>query len=128
MAKKKITIDSIDKTKFEGVVHLGLSTEEICDFFTINTSQLWSWIKQAYDTRSPMVTLKKIRVEGKIEFLSSQRRLAQKNPAMAIWFGKNYYDQTDGKEEAEFHDFEDLSPLVELLKEEDENQDGNSNN
>jgi len=126
MAKKKITLESIDKDKFEATVHLGLSTEEICDFFMINTSQLWSWIKQAYNTRSPMVTLKKIRVEGKMEFLASQRRLAQKNPAMAIWFGKNYYDQTDGKEEAEFHDFEDLSPLVELLKEDTE--DGNSDN
>ena len=61
-----------------------------------------------------------------MDFLAKQRKLGERNPAMAIWFGKNYYDQTDGKEEAEFHDFEDLSPLVELLKEDTE--DGNSNN
>ena len=67
-----------------------------------------------------------MRVEGKIDFLAKQRKLAERNPAMAIWFGKNYYDQTDSKEEAEANDFEDLNPLIQLLK--DDDNDGNSNN
>ena len=126
MAKTKTTPETIDKAKFESLVHLGLSTEELIQFFMVNSSQLWSWIKQVYNTRTPLVVLKKMRVEGKIDFLAKQRKLAERNPAMAIWFGKNYYDQTDSKEEAEANDFEDLNPLVELLKEDDDN--GNSNN
>ena len=126
MAKKKVTPETIDKAKFESLVHLGLSTEELIQFFMVNSSQLWSWIKQVYNTRTPLVVLKKMRVEGKIDFLAKQRKLAERNPAMAIWFGKNYYDQTDSKEEAEANDFEDLNPLIQLLK--DDDNDGNSNN
>ena len=126
MAKTKTTPELIDKAKFESLVHLGLTTEELIEFFMINSSQLWSWIKQVYKVRKPMVLLKKLRVEGKIDFLAKQRKLAERNPAMAIWFGKNYFDQTDGKEEAEQADYEDLNPLVKLLKEDEE--DANSNN
>ena len=126
MAKKKVTADLIDKAKFESLVHLGLSTEELYTFFMVSSGALMQWIKIVYATKSPLVLLKKMRVEGKVDFLVKQRKLAERNPAMAIWFGKNYYDQTDSKEEAEANDYEDLNPLVELLKEDDDN--GNSNN
>ena len=128
MAKTKITPDAIDKKKFETLVKLGLSNEELIEFFMINSSQLWSWIKQVYETRKPFVVLKKIRVEGKIEFLSSQRLLAMKDHVVSIWVGKNYYNQKDGKEEVEANDIEDLTPLVKLLKDDEEENNGNSNN
>lgn len=126
MAKKKVTPELIDKAKFESLVHLGLTTEELYTFFMVSNGALMQWIKLVYETRSPLVLLKKMRVEGKVDFLVKQRKLAERNPSMSIWFGKNYYDQKDSKEEAEAHDFEDLNPLVELLKEDDE--DANSNN
>lgn len=126
MARVKVTADLIDKNKFESIVHLGLADQKICDFFMVSMGALMQWIKKAYNTKSPYLVLKKIRVEGEMDFLAKQRKLGERNAAMSIWFGKNYFDQTDGKEEAEFHDFEDLSPLVELLKEDTE--DGNSNN
>lgn len=126
MAKKKVTEELIDKAKFESLVHLGLTTEELYTFFMVSNGALMQWIKLVYKTRSPLVLLKKMRVEGKVDFLVKQRKLAERNPSMSIWFGKNYYDQKDSKEEAEAHDFEDLNPLVELLKEDDE--DANSNN
>lgn len=126
MAKTKITVDSINKHDFEKLVRLGLSNEELIEFFMINSSQLWSWIKQAYETRKPLVILKKIRVQGKIDFLNSQRLLAMKDHVVSIWVGKNYYNQTDQKEEEKQADYEDLNPLLELLKEDD--NDGNVNN
>ena len=36
MAKKKVTPETIDKAKFESLVHLGLSTEELIQFFMVN--------------------------------------------------------------------------------------------
>ena len=128
MAKKKVTEELIDKAKFESLVHLGLTTEELYTFFMVSNGALMQWIKLVYKTRSPLVLLKKMRVEGKVDFLVKQRKLAERNPSMAIWFGKNYYDQKDGKEEAEANDFEDLTPLVKLLKEDEEDGDSNSNN
>ena len=126
MAKRKITPDLIDKSKFETLVRLGLSDEELYTFFMVSSGALYGWIKKVYETRSPLVLLKKMRVEGKIDFMVKQRKLAERNPAISIWIGKNYYEQTDGKEEeSERNDFEDLNPLVELLKDDDN---GNSNN
>ena len=125
MSKKKVTPELIDKQKFESIVRLGLSTEELIEFFMVNSGQLWQWIKVTYDTRSPLVLLKKMRVEGKIDFLAKQRKLAEKNPAMSIWFGKNYYEQSDEKESNTEADYEDLNPLINLLK--DDDNDGNSN-
>lgn len=126
MAKQRVTPDIIDKTKFETLVRLGLSDEELYTFFMVSSGKLYQWIKVTYETRTPLVLLKKMRVEGKIDFMVKQRKLAERNPAISIWIGKNYYEQNDGKEESESaNDFEDLNPLVELLKD-DEN--GNSNN
>ena len=122
MAKKRVTTDLIDKQKFESLVRLGLSHEELIQFFMINSGQLWQWIKLTYNTRTPLVLLKKIRVEGKVDFLLKQRKLAEKNPSMSIWFGKNYYDQKDELQENESTDYEDLNPLVELLKDDSEDQ------
>ena len=122
MAKKRVTTDLIDKQKFESLVRLGLSHEELIQFFMVNSGQLWQWIKLTYNTRTPLVLLKKIRVEGKVDFLLKQRKLAEKNPSMSIWFGKNYYDQKDELQENESADYEDLNPLVELLKDDSEGQ------
>ena len=81
MAKRKITPDLIDKSKFETLVRLGLSDEELYTFFMVSSGALYGWIKKVYETRSPLVLLKKMRVEGKIDFMVKQRKLAERNPA-----------------------------------------------
>ena len=81
-----------------------------------NSAKMWSWIKKTYNTKRPLVILKKMRTEGKIDFLVKQRKLAEKNPAVSIWLGKNYYSQTDEKVQDNANDYEDLNPLSELLK------------
>lgn len=127
MAKSKTTPETIDKAKFELLVKLGLTSEELIEYFMVNSSQLWSWIKQVYNVRKPLVLLKKMRVEGKIDFMAKQRKLAERNPAVSIWIGKNYYDQNAEKEESSggANDYEDLNPLYNLLKDDD---DENSDN
>ena len=124
MAKTKVTPELIDKQKFEAIVRLGLTNEELIEFFMINSAQLWHWIKLVYHTTRPLLVLKKMRVEGKIDFMAKQRKLAEKNPTISIWLGKNYYGQVDEKESDNGPDFEDLNPLANLLKDDD---DGNGN-
>ena len=124
MAKKKVTPDLIDKAEFEKIVFLGIDYNEIMDYFMVNSAQFWAWVRKAYDTKSPLVVIKKLRVQGKIDFMAKQRKLAEKNPAATIWFGKNYYNQTDEKFEETGNDYEDLNPLIQLLK---DDEDGNSN-
>lgn len=119
MSKKKVTLDLIDKTKFESLVRLGLTDEELIQFFMINSGQLYSWVKMSYNTNSPLVMIKKLRVEGKVDFMLKQRKLAEKNPAISIWLGKNYFNQNDEKEADTSADFEDLNPLINLLKDDD---------
>ena len=116
MSNSKLNENIIDKDKFEYLVKLGLSNEEIVDFFMTNSAKMWSWIKKTYNTKRPLVILKKMRTEGKIDFLVKQRKLAEKNPAVSIWLGKNYYSQTDEKVQDNANDYEDLNPLSELLK------------
>lgn len=124
MAKTKTTPETIDKAKFELLVKLGLTSEELIEYFMVNSSQLWSWIKQVYNVRKPLVLLKKMRVEGKIDFMAKQRKLAERNPAVSIWIGKNYYDQNAEKDEVGGggNDYEDLNPLAELLKDDNDNE------
>lgn len=124
MAKTKTTPETIDKAKFELLVKLGLTSEELIEYFMVNSSQLWSWIKQVYNVRKPLVLLKKMRVEGKIDFMAKQRKLAERNPAVSIWIGKNYYDQNAEKDEVNGggNDYEDLNPLAELLKDDNDNE------
>ena len=116
MSISKLNENIIDKDRFEYLVKLGLSNEEIVDFFMTNSAKMWSWIKKTYNTKRPLVILKKMRTEGKIDFLVKQRKLAEKNPAVSIWLGKNYYSQTDEKVQDNANDYEDLNPLSELLK------------
>lgn len=124
MAKTKTTPETIDKAKFELLVKLGLTSEELIEYFMVNSSQLWSWIKQVYNVRKPLVLLKKMRVEGKIDFMAKQRKLAERNPAVSIWIGKNYYDQNVDREEegSGSGDYEDLNPLAEMLKDDNDNE------
>ena len=126
MSKKRVTPELIDKQKFESLVRLGLSNEELYTFFMCSGGALMQWIKVSYSTKQPWCLLKKMRVEGKIDFLLKQRKLAEKNPAMAIWFGKNYYEQSDEKVEETATDYEDLNPLITLLKEDDDNANDNN--
>lgn len=126
--KQRVTEELIDKKQFEQLVCLGLTDEELQQFFMVNSGKYYQWIKIVYHTRSPLSVIKKLRVQGKIDFMVKQRKLAEKNHTVSIWVGKNYYSQTDESlDDKTEQDFEDLNPLAKLLAIKEEDNNGNSN-
>ena len=84
----------IDKEQFEKLCGLQCTLEEICSFFDCCTDTLESWCKRTYKQNFSEVFSQKRRI-GKISLRRAQFRLAEKNPTMAIWLGKQYLGQTD---------------------------------
>lgn len=107
----------IDKTDFEKLCALQCTQEEICSWFDVTDKTLQSWCKRTYKKGFSEVYAKK-REKGKISLRRAQFRLAEKNAAMAIFLGKNYLGQTDRQEQI-VTTVEDLTPLAEMLNEED---------
>ena len=109
----------IDKIEFEKLCGLQCTKEEMCGWFGITDKTLESWCKRTYKKGFSEIFSEK-RGKGKISLRRTQFKLAEKSPAMAIFLGKNYLGQTD-KIEQVVTNIEDLSPLVEMLKIDDEN-------
>lgn len=117
MAKLKYDANLIDKGTFDAAVKVGMTTEQIINLFAVNSSILWKWIKETYNVKKPLVQLEKMRAEGELAFRVEQFKLAKKNPAVSIWVDKTWYGRSDEKkEEADVGSIEDLTPLSELLK------------
>lgn len=86
--------DRIDKKQFENLCGLQCTLLEICDFFEVEDDTLNSWCKKTYGTTfSEVFKLK--RGKGQISLRRMQWKLAEKNPSMAIFLGKNYLGQKD---------------------------------
>ena len=86
--------DKIDKKQFENLCGLQCTLLEICDFFDVEDDTLNSWCKRTYGTTFSEV-FKIKRGKGQISLRRTQWKLAEKNPTMAIWLGKQYLGQTD---------------------------------
>ena len=86
--------DRIDKKQFENLCGLQCTLMEICDFFDVEDDTLNSWCKKTYGTTfSEVFKLK--RGKGQISLRRMQWKLAEKNPTMAIFLGKQYLGQKD---------------------------------
>lgn len=109
----------IDKIEFEKLCGLQCTKEEMCGWFGITDKTLESWCKRTYKKGFSEIFSEK-RGKGKISLRRTQFKLAEKSPAMAIFLGKNYLGQTD-KIEQVVTNIEDLSPLAEMLKIDNEN-------
>lgn len=86
----------IDQEQFEELCALQCTEVEICSFFHITDKTLASWCKRTYKKSFSEVFAEK-RGAGKISLRRSQFRMAETNPTMAIWLGKQYLDQKDEK-------------------------------
>lgn len=86
--------DKIDKKQFENLCGLQCTLLEICDFFDVEDDTLNSWCKRIYGTTFSEV-FKIKRGKGQISLRRTQWKLAEKNPTMAIFLGKQYLGQTD---------------------------------
>ena len=89
--------DRIDKKVFENLCGIQCTLAEICDSFDVEDDTLNSWCKKTYGTTFSEV-FKVKRGKGQISLRRMQWKLAEKNPTMAIWLGKQYLNQKDRQE------------------------------
>lgn len=118
----------IDKQKFEFMCSIMATLEEIAGLFDCSEDTIERWCKRTYtdDDGEPMRfadVLKRYSASGKISLRRAQWESAKNgNATMQIWLGRNWLGQSDNKEITHNVDIEDLQPLAEMLKH-DENTD-----
>ena len=101
---------NIDKKMFEKLCAIQCTKDEICGIFEIDEKTLTRWCKDTYN-EGFSDTFKKKSQSGKASLRRTQFKLAEKNPTMAIWLGKQYLGQRDNIEV----EHKDLSKVEELL-------------
>ena len=84
----------IDQKQFENLCGLHCTRQEICSFFGVSYETLLHWTKNTYGTDF-MTIFKEKKGLGNISLRRTQWKLAEKNPSMAIFLGKNLLGQTD---------------------------------
>lgn len=87
-------LTEIDKKQFEGCCKILCTKNEICDIFSIDEKTLTAWCEREYGMGFSDV-YKKFSADGKKSLRRYQFELAEKNPTMAIWLGKNLLGQKD---------------------------------
>lgn len=84
----------IDQKAFESLCGMMCTQDEICDVLDVSDKTLSAWCQEVYGM-SFSDTYKKKSSMGKASLRRNQFKLAEKNPAMAIWLGKQYLNQKD---------------------------------
>lgn len=87
----------IDEEQFKGLCSIQCTLEEISNWFKCSEDTIERWCKRELKS-SFADAYKKYSVGGKISLRRSQFRIAETNPTMAIWLGKQYLGQTDRQE------------------------------
>lgn len=94
MARPRI---DIDRKQFEQLCSIQCTKEEIAGFFDCSEDTIERWCKREYKESFAVVFAQK-RGVGKISLRRSQFRMAETNPTMAIWLGKQYLGQAERQE------------------------------
>ena len=94
MARPRI---DIDQKQFEQLCSIQCTKEEIAGFFNCSEDTIERWCKREYKESFAVVFAQK-RGVGKISLRRSQFRMAETNPTMAIWLGKQYLGQREQQE------------------------------
>lgn len=94
MARPRI---EIDMEQFEKLCAIQCNLNEIAGFFSCSPDTIERWCKREYKENFAEVYEKK-RGVGKISLRRAQFRMAETNPTMAIWLGKQYLGQTEKQE------------------------------
>jgi hypothetical protein len=113
----------IDKKQFESLCGIQCTLEEVCQFFDCDEKTLNKWCKENYrDTFSHVFKTK--RGVGRVSLRRAQYQAALKgNSSLLIWLGKQYLDQTDSPAMLQAQqEVEDLTPLADLLKGDDDGE------
>ena len=84
----------IDKRQFEQLCKMQCTEQEIMSWFDVCKDTLIDWCKNTYGVNFSTIYQQK-KEGGKIALRRYQLQLAEKNPTMAIWLGKQYLNQKD---------------------------------
>lgn len=95
MARPKIDIDI---KQFEKLCGLQCTLKEIAGYFSCSEDTIERWCQREYKANFAEVFRQK-RVTGLISLRRSQFRLAEANPSLSIWLGKQYLGQSEPKQE-----------------------------
>ena len=94
MGRPQKTWTNRDVEQFEALCKIQCSKADICAVMDVSEKTLDRLVKEKYrQTFEEMQT--HFRAYGRASLLRSQFKLAERNPSMAIWLGKQYLDQQD---------------------------------
>lgn len=90
----------IDSEQFEKLCALQCTLQEIANWFGCSEDTIENWCKRTYTNEhgEPMGfsdAYKNYSVDGKISLRRFQFKMAERNPSMAIWLGKQWLGQRD---------------------------------
>ena len=105
----------IDKTQFEKLCGLQCTESEIAGYFQVSHDTLQRWCKDTYGEDFAYIYSQK-KGTGKIALRRYQFQLAEKNPTMAIWLGKQYLGQKDNFEEINNEDIEKAKEIIVAIR------------
>ncbi len=87
----------IDKNAFESLCSIQCTKDEICNVFDCDEKTLTRWCNDTYGMGFSEV-FKEKRNNGRASLRRMQWKLAENNPTMAIFLGKQYLEQRDKQE------------------------------
>lgn len=90
----------IDSEQFEKLCALQCTLQEIANWFGCSEDTIERWCMRTYkdENDQPMSfadAYKNYSVDGKISLRRFQFKMAERNPSMAIWLGKQWLGQRD---------------------------------
>lgn len=112
MARPRI---EIDKEQFEKLCSIQCTVNEIAGFFKCSVDTIERWCRREYG-EGFADTYDKKRGIGKISLRRAQFRMAEVNPTMAIWLGKQFLGQTEKQDIAvSVNDDESIREMTEYF-------------
>lgn len=94
MGRPQKTWTNRDVEQFEALCKIQCSKADICAVMDISEKTLDRLVKEQYKG-SFEEAQDRFRAYGKASLLRTQFKLAERNPSMAIWLGKQYLGQRD---------------------------------
>jgi hypothetical protein len=88
----------LDPQLFENLCSIFCTQAEICEIMDVDHKTLVAWVERHYEDNFSQV-YKKNMGKGKMSLRRAQLKMAQTNPTMAIWLGKQFLNQLDKVEE-----------------------------
>ena len=87
-------IDSIDEKQFEELCKIHCTELEIASVLGVSHDTLFNWCKKTYN-KTFKEAYAMFSDKGKASLRRTQLKLAENNPSMAIWLGKQWLGQRE---------------------------------